>query len=195
MHVAPVRSVEKGSHFGKRPQTLEPSYRPNLCHHLLGVGGGLEAEHTRILANAGRQCYSGWRFVERRSSTVSPGVWKCKHGKEQLGIRSVRAWRKVSSPILPRRPGLQLIKEGNVKAAGGAINEPRLLADGSIPNQIFCVRCDQRTLATRKHELWECTSNRLINRGTHERFRPPCDTGAGILGHRSSFVCPWPFAA
>ena len=24
----------------------------------------------------------------------------------------------------------------------------------------------------------------------HERIRPPCDTGEGILGHRSSFVCP-----
>ena len=29
-----------------------------------------------------------------------------------------------------------------------------------------------------------------------ERIRPPlCDTGAEILGHRSSFVCPWSFAA
>ena len=45
----------------------------------------------------------------------------------------------------------------------GAINEPRLPADGSIPNQIFCIRCDRRTLATRKHELWECPGNRLIN--------------------------------
>ena len=38
-----------------------------------------------------------------------------------------------------------------------------LWADGSIPNQFFCVRCDQRALATRKHELWECPGNRLIN--------------------------------
>ena len=45
----------------------------------------------------------------------------------------------------------------------GAINEPRLPAGGSIPNQFFCIRCDQRTLATRKHELWECPGNRLIN--------------------------------
>ena len=29
----------------------------------------------------------------------------------------------------------------------------------------------------------------------HERIRPPCDTGAEILGHRSSFVCTWSFAA
>ena len=57
----------------------------------------------------------------------------------------------------------QLIKEGNFMAARaldflvcGAINEPHLPADGSIPNQLFCVRCDQSALATRKHELWEC---------------------------------------
>ena len=55
----------KKSHFGKRPQTLEPSYRPILCHHLFGVGGGLEAEYTRLLASARRQCYSGWRFVQQ----------------------------------------------------------------------------------------------------------------------------------
>ena len=38
-----------------------------------------------------------------------------------------------------------------------------LWADGCIPNQFFCVRCDQRALATRKHELWECRGNGLIN--------------------------------
>ena len=64
----------------------------------------------------------------------------------------------------------QLIKEGNFMAARaldflvcGAINEPHLPADGSIPNQFFCVRCDQKVLATRKHELWECPGNTLIN--------------------------------
>ena len=45
----------------------------------------------------------------------------------------------------------------------GATNEPHLPADGSIPSQFFCVRCDQKALATRKHELWECTGNTLIN--------------------------------
>ena len=64
----------------------------------------------------------------------------------------------------------QLIKDGNFMAARaldflvfGAINEPHLPADGSFPKQFFCVRCDQRTLATRKHELWECPGNKLIN--------------------------------
>ena len=44
----------------------------------------------------------------------------------------------------------QLIKEGNFMAARaldflvcGAINELHLPADGSIPNQFFCVLCDQ----------------------------------------------------
>ena len=43
----------------------------------------------------------------------------------------------------------QLIKEGNFMAARaldflvcGAIHEAHLRADGSIPNQFFCVRCD-----------------------------------------------------
>ena len=30
----------------------------------------------------------------------------------------------------------------------GVINEPHLPTDGSIPNQFFCIRCDQRALAT-----------------------------------------------
>ena len=69
----------------------------------------------------------------------------------------------------------ELIKEGSFKAARaldflfcGAINEPHLPADGSIPNQFLCVRCDQKDLATRKHELWECPGNTLINH-THMR--------------------------
>ena len=64
----------------------------------------------------------------------------------------------------------QLIKEGSFTAARaldflvcGAINGPHLPADGSLPNQFLCVRCDQKVLATRKHELWECPVNTLIN--------------------------------
>ena len=48
----------------------------------------------------------------------------------------------------------QLIKEGNFMAARalffpvcGAIHELHLPADGAIPNQIFCFRCDQRPLS------------------------------------------------
>ena len=64
----------------------------------------------------------------------------------------------------------QLIKEGSFTAARAldflvcaAINEPHLPADGSIPNQFLCARCGQKVLATRKHELWECPGNTLIN--------------------------------
>ena len=45
----------------------------------------------------------------------------------------------------------------------GGIDEPHLPANGPTPNQCFCVRYDQRTLATRKHELWESPGNNLIN--------------------------------
>ena len=47
--------------------------------------------------------------------------------------------------------------------ACGAMNEPHLPSDGSIPNQFFCVRCDQMALATRQHELLESPGNSLIN--------------------------------
>ena len=53
----------------------------------------------------------------------------------------------------------QLIKEGNFMAARaldflvcGAIHEPHLPAEGTMPNQFFFVRCNQKVLATRKHE-------------------------------------------
>ena len=109
-------------------------------------------------------------LTRRRSSTVSPVTWRCKHGKLQPGTPPVPVWKKASSKILQRKVRSQLIKEGNFTAARaldflvcGAINEPHLPADGSIPNQFLCVRCDQKVLATRKHELWECPGNTLIN--------------------------------
>ena len=51
-----------------------------------------------------------------------------------------------------------------------------------FPVSFFSVRCGQRTLATRKHELWECLGNSLMKH-THEGFRPPCSISAGTLGH------------
>ena len=95
----------------------------------------------------------------------------------------------------------QLIKEGNFMAARaldflvcGAIHEPHLPADGSIPKQFFCVRCDQRALATRKHELWECPGNGLINHAHMKESDRLVTLAQKFLGHRSSFVCPWSFA-
>ena len=35
----------------------------------------------------------------------------------------------------------------------GPLNEPHMLADGSVPNQFFCVRCDQRGLATKEARI------------------------------------------
>ena len=52
----------------------------------------LEAEHTRSLANARRQCHSGRRFVLQ--------------GADHRQFLQWCDWRKVSSPTLPRRPGL-----------------------------------------------------------------------------------------
>ena len=72
----------------------------------------------------------------------------------------------------------------------GAINEPHLPADGSIPIQFFCVRCDQRVLATRKHELWECLGNTLINHTHMKDSEHLTSLAQEFLGYRSSFVCP-----
>ena len=75
--------------------------------------------------------------------------------------------RKASSQISQKKARSQLIKEGSFMALDflvcGAINELHLPEDGSIPNQFLCVRRDQKVLVTRKHELWECPGNILIN--------------------------------
>ena len=44
--------------------------------------------------------------TRRRSSTVSPVIWRCKHGKQRPGILPVPVWRKVSSQISQRKPDL-----------------------------------------------------------------------------------------
>ena len=105
------------------------------------------------------------QIIDSFSSDMEMQTWKA-------------AARHSSSSVLERgiitdfakKARSQLIKEGNFTTARaldflvcGAINEPHLLADGSIPNQCLCVRCDQKVLATRKHELWECPGNTLIN--------------------------------
>ena len=87
-------------------------------------------------------------LTRRRSSTVSPVIWR--------GILPVpSSLEKGIITDFAKKARSQLIKEGNFTAARaldflvcGAINEPRLPADGSIPNQFLCVRCDQKVLAT-----------------------------------------------
>ena len=70
-----VRSCGKGSHFGKRPPTLEPSNRSNLCHHLLGVGAGLEAEETRFLADA-RATLEQAQIIDSFFQDMEMQTWK-----------------------------------------------------------------------------------------------------------------------
>ena len=103
--------------------------------------------------------------TRHKLSTVSPDTWRCKCGNK-LVTRSVLAWKKGIITDVAKEARNQLVREKSfisVRALDflvcGAIDEPHLLADGSIPNQFLCVRCDQRTLATRKHEL----CNNLIN--------------------------------
>ena len=117
---------------------------------------------ARSLRRAGSQPRrSGRRQTLRRLSTV-----RCFNTQivdsfsrdmevQSWDTRSSRAWRKVLSSILPEL-SLQ-------RAKILAVREPHLPANGPIPNQFFCVCCDHRTLATRKHELWECPGNDLIN--------------------------------
>ena len=84
----------------------------------------------------------------------------------------------------------QLISEKNFMAVWvldflscGAIHEPHVPAGGSISYQFFCVRCDQRTLATRKHGLWECPGNNLINHTHIQKIVLSCEISPIILGH------------
>ena len=92
-------------------------------------------------------------------------TWKRAAGHELSAGMEKRIITDIAKKARSR-----LIREGNFMAARaldflvcGDINEPLLLADGTIPDQFFCVRCDHRALATRKHELWECPGNSLIN--------------------------------
>ena len=162
-----VRSGERGSHSGKRHQTLEPSDRSNLCHYLLGFGSGLEAEHTWQAPDASATLdgalFNKAQIIDSFSKDMEMQTWK-----RAAGHSLSSGMEKGIITDFAKKARSHLIKEGNFMAARaldllvcGAINEPHLPADGSIPNPFFCVR--QRILATRKHELWECPENRLIN--------------------------------
>ena len=91
----------------------------------------------------------------------------------------------------------QLIKEGRFTAARvldflvcGAINEPHLPADGSLPNQFLCVRCDQKVLATRKHELLGCAGKTLINHTNMKESEHPTPLAQEFWDTDQVFVCP-----
>ena len=123
-----------------------------------------------MLADTRWQCHSGRRFVQQGADhrqflqCMEMQTWKtaARHSSSSGLERGIIT-------DFARKARSQLMKEGSFMARAldflvcGAINEPHLPADGSIPNQFLCVRCDQKVLATRKHEQWECPGNTLIN--------------------------------
>ena len=183
---------EKGSHFGKRPQTLESSYRSSLCHHCSVLETGWKPstpgfwQTPDASATLGGALFNKAQIIDSFSSDMEGAA----------GHSLSAGMEKSIITDFAKKARSQLITEGNFMAARaldflvcGAINEPRLLADGSVPNQFFCVRCDQRALATRKHELRKCLGNNLIN-NTHEGIRAHCDIGAGNCGTQIKFCLP-----
>ena len=61
-----------------------------------------------------------------------------------------------------------LVKEGELLAVRaldylvtGALGDPGVV-DGKPRNEHFCHRCDRKVVATRYHELWECSGNSKI---------------------------------
>ena len=54
----------------------------------------------------GSATLDGASLTRRRSSTVSPVIWRCKHVKQRPGILPVPVWRKVSSQTSQRKPDL-----------------------------------------------------------------------------------------
>ena len=128
---------------------MEPSDRPNLCHYLFSLGSQFDKA----------------QIIDSFSKDMEMQMWE-----KAAGHPLSTGMKKGITTDFAKKARSQLVKEVNFRAACaldflvcGAINEPHLPADGSIPNQFFCFRCDQRTVATRKHELWECPGNSLIN--------------------------------
>ena len=141
-----VRPGEKGSLSGKIPQKMEPSDRPNLCHYLFSLGSGLEAEHTRFWqapeasATLDGALFNKAQIIESFSKDMEMQTREKAAGHPL----SMGTEKGITTDFAAKKAGSQLIKEGNFMAARaldflvcGAINEPHLPADGSIPNQFF----------------------------------------------------------
>ena len=141
----PPSLEEKGPHAGQQPPSLESSYRTYLCHHLLGVGSRMEAELTGFWqtpdgsATLDGALFNEAQIIDSFSSDMEMQTWKtaARHS-------SGSGLEKGIITSFAKKARSQLIKEGNFMAARaldflvcGAINEPHLLADGSIPNQFF----------------------------------------------------------
>ena len=133
---------EKGPHAGRKSPSLESGYGTYLCHHLLGVGSRMEAELTGFLASLdGSATLDGALFnkvqiIDSFSSDVEMQTWQA------AAIHSSSSGlEKGIIYDFAKKARSQLIKEGSFTAARaldflvcGAINEPHLPADGSIPN-------------------------------------------------------------
>ena len=149
---------------GIRPQdlSLPPSARcwkpdGSRAHRVFG--------RHRMAVPLDGALFNKTQIIDSFSSDMEMQTWKtaARHSSSS-GLE-----RGIISDFAKKARSL-LIKEGSFMAARaldflvcGAINEPHLPADGSIPNQFLCVRCDQEVLTTRKHELWDCCGNTLIN--------------------------------
>ena len=152
------------------PQKMEPSDRPNLCHHLFIIGRGQPSTPGFWQAPEASATLDGALFNKAQIIESFPKDMETQMWKKAAGQPVSTGMEKGITNDFAKKARSQLIKEGNFMAARaldfpvcGAIHEPHLPTDGSIPNQFFCVRCDQRALATRKHELRECPGNSLIN--------------------------------
>ena len=195
-----IRKVwgQKGSLSGKRPQKMEPSDRPNLCHFLFSHGSGLEAEHTRFVASTRNQCYAGWSSVQQGTDLES--------FSKDMGMQM---WEKAA--VHPLSTGMEkgmyhypLCQEGRVST------DQRRKYHGCSCTGFSCLWSHQRTspacgwIYLQPKFLCSLRPDGLGHQGvrvvgmsrqqpdqshTREGIRPPCDTGAGMLGHRSSFVC------
>ena len=184
---------EKGSHFGKRPQTLEPPQAKSLPPAWKpSTRGFWQAPDASVTLDGA--LFDKAQIIDSFSRDMEMQTWKRAAGHSfssgmEKGIHTDFA--KKSQVSADQRGKFH----GCACVGLSCLWSHQRTFGWIIPNQFFCVRCDQRTLATRKHELWKCPGNRLINHAHMKESDPICDIGAGILGHRSSFVWPLSFAA
>ena len=113
------------------------------------------------------------QIIDSFSSDMEMQTWKAaaRHS-------SSSGLEKGISTDFAKKARSQLIKEGSFTAARaldflvcGAINEPHLPADGSIPNQFLCVRCDQKVQD--KQESEHTSRHWYKNFGTQIKFCLP----------------------
>ena len=153
-----IRKVwgKKGSHSGKRPQTLEPSDMSNLCHYLFGLGSGWKPSAPGFWqAPEASDTLDGALFVKAQIIDKFSKDMEMQMWKSVAGHSLSTDMEKGTTTDFAKKARSQLIKEGNFMAARaldflvcGAINEPHLPTDGSIPNQFFLCSLRPENLVT-----------------------------------------------